>query len=93
MKLNTENPERGVFEAACAVDEVAWGMDDPLLVDRESEVTIPAAVLLDLRWAINYCHNRREAERLGVPGPDVVYHPEDHPDELPCFCQECLAPD
>lgn len=90
MRLNTDNPTQGVIDAAEAVSDVAWGLDDPLTVSRDAEVILPAGILLDLRWALNYLHNRTEAEHLGVPGPEVEEHPEGH--EGPCFCQECLEP-
>jgi len=89
MKLNTDDPRQGVIDAAEAVSDLAWGMDDPLTVERDADITMAAWALLDLRWALNYLYMRTEAERLGVPGPDVVEHPADHPDDRECFCQEC----
>ena len=89
MKLNTENPTQGVLDAAKAVDELAWGMDDPLDVPRDATIELNAGALLDLRWAINYRDMREESERGKFPGPDVAEHPEDY--DGPCYCQECLA--
>ena len=48
MELNTKDPAQGVIDAAKQVDNLAWGFDDPVTVERDDEVTIAAGALLDL---------------------------------------------
>jgi len=83
----TKDAAEDVITAAAVLDRTVWGDDDPN--EDALWVSVPSSLLLNLRRALNYLELVRESERLGVPGPDVVDHPEDY--NGACFCQECLA--
>jgi len=57
--------------------------EDPFADYFETEQKVAGADIVEL--------SAEEARRQGIPGPDVLKHPEGH--EGPCLCHECITGD